>query len=72
MNSKRVACPCPKCREPYSKVLRSASEPGGEIVRFRLCPACEHRWYTAQEPEYIIPISRMKWLRTGPVVIPAD
>lgn len=57
----RVACPCPKCREPLSQVLHTGGDSGGEIVRQRLCPACGHRWFTAQEPEYIVPPGQISW-----------
>lgn len=66
----RVACPCPKCRNPITKVTRSGAEDGGEIVRRRLCEQCGHRFYTCQEPEYVITEQRLKWLRSGPVVLP--
>jgi hypothetical protein len=66
----RVACPCPKCRNPITKVLRSGAEDGGEIIRRRFCARCGHRFYTAQEPEYIINEKRLKWLDSGPVVLP--
>ena len=57
----RVACPCPKCREPLTKVLCSGWEDGGEIVRQRKCPNCEHKWFTAQEPEYIVRPELVGW-----------
>jgi hypothetical protein len=66
----RIACPCPKCRHPLTRVTRSGAEDGGEIVRRRLCEACGHRFYTCQEPEYVVAERRLQWLRSGPVVIP--
>jgi transcriptional regulator NrdR family protein len=58
---RRVVCPCPKCREPISKVLHSGADDGGEVVRHRQCPACGHRWFTCQEPEYIVRPDCISW-----------
>ena len=66
----RIACACPKCRHPLTRVTRSGAEDGGEIVRRRVCEACDHRFYTMQEPEYVVAEPRLKWLRSGPVVTP--
>lgn len=60
---RRVSCPCPKCREPLTKVMRCGAEDGGVTVRQRSCPACNHRWYTAQEPEYIVSKEQITWKR---------
>ncbi len=59
--TRRVSCPCPKCREQMTKVLHTGGGDGGEIIRQRLCPTCNHRWFTAQEPEYIIPPDTVGW-----------
>jgi hypothetical protein len=65
----RIACACPKCRHPLTRVTRSGAEDGGEIIRRRICESCGHRFVTAQEPEYVIQERRLKWLRSGPVVV---
>lgn len=57
----RVECPCPKCRHLITKVVRSGAEDGGQIVRRRLCPACDHRWFTLQEPEYVVKPELVRW-----------
>jgi len=62
---RRVSCPCPKCREQLTKVLRSGAEDGGITVRQRTCPACGHKWYTVQEPEYIVPKDKITWGRSN-------
>lgn len=64
----RVDCPCPQCREPITKVLRSGVEDGGEVVRQRQCPKCGNRWFTAQEPEYIVRAEAIHWPRDKPVL----
>lgn len=63
---KRVMCPCPKCREPFNEVLNVSSEDGGVTVRQRRCPACGHKWFTLQEPEYIIPANKVEWVEKKP------
>lgn len=62
----QVRCRCPKCRHPITRVLRSGVEVGGEIVRVRTCVDCGHRWYTGQEPEYLLPAERVSWRRDRP------
>lgn len=63
---RRVMCPCPKCREPLSEVLNVSAEDGGDTVRQRKCPACGHRWFTLQEPEYIISADKIEWAEKKP------
>lgn len=63
-----VRCPCPKCRHHLTRVLRTGESDGGEVVRQRLCLSCEHRWFTAQEPEYLVPASRIFWPRDRPLL----
>lgn len=36
-------------------VVHVTEQEDGRIVRRRKCAACDHRWYTAQEPEYLVP-----------------
>ena len=57
----RIGCPCPKCREQVTQVVRSGAEDGGQTVRRRVCPACGYRWFTLQEPEYIVPADHVSW-----------
>jgi len=63
---RRIACPCPKCREPLTKVVNVSSNDGGETLRQRKCPACEHKWFTLQEPEYLLPSNRITWVGKKP------
>lgn len=55
-----VRCRCPKCHHPTSKVVSTKEADGGVLVRLRRCCACEAAWYTAQEPEYVIPRAAVK------------
>lgn len=57
----RYLFPCPKCRDTSTKVLMTRSSPHGELIRRRGCPSCGHRWFTCQEPEYLLPKNAVKW-----------
>lgn len=48
-------CRCPKCRHPESRVVATNDMPDGMVVRKRKCVACGGLWFTAQEPEYVVP-----------------
>ena len=63
---RRIACPCPKCKEPLTEVINVSSEDGGETVRQRKCPACKHKWFTMQEPEYLLHPSCITWVGKKP------
>ena len=54
MHTSRTPCPCPKCKHQVTRVIRSKESQYGEVVRRRCCPECDYRWYTAQQPEYIL------------------
>lgn len=59
---RRFAFPCPKCRSHDTRVVCTTQDDvGGEIYRRRCCQDCGHRWYTAQEPEYLIRPERVSW-----------
>lgn len=64
-----IRCGCPKCREPLSKVLATKDWGDGVIVRHRACTACDHRWFTAQEPEYLV---RGYWRSNKPALLVAE
>ena len=69
---KRIVFPCPKCREPLTQVVNVSSNDGGETLRQRKCPACEHKWFTLQEPEYLVPSNRVTWVRHKPQLRQTD
>lgn len=56
-------CNCPSCRHPASRVVTTFNLSDGRIVRRRRCPECDHRWYTQQEPEFIIKPESLHWSR---------
>jgi len=35
---------------------------GDQIVRRRHCQGCEHRWYTLQAPELLLPNDAFRWI----------
>ena len=67
-NNRRMASrfPCPKCRHPITKVLRTDENDDGIVTRERRCPCCDHRWLTAQEPEWIVPRAEVHWVGSKP------
>ena len=53
--------PCPKCRQPGTKVRITGEGPDGVIARKRWCPHCEHNFFTAQEPEWVVRKEDVRW-----------
>lgn len=47
-------CGCPRCREGVTAVTMTSTQDDGVTLRRRWCTSCGHRWYTAQEPEYLV------------------
>jgi hypothetical protein len=41
----------------------------GVAARRRECQECGHKFYTAQEPEYLIPDDRIYWFDGRPRII---
>lgn len=67
--SDRSRFPCPKCRSLSTRITRTATSPeNGTIVRRRTCSSCDHRWYTGQEPEFLLGPQRITWLGGFPVI----
>lgn len=56
-----MRCRCPVCRHEVTIVVQSADQADGRIVRRRKCAACDHRWFTVQEPEYLVPASQVTY-----------
>lgn len=54
-SGRSLRCRCPVCRHAVTVVVHVTEQEDGRIVRRRKCAACDHRWYTAQEPEYLVP-----------------
>jgi hypothetical protein len=57
----RHSFPCPKCLSGPSPVIVTRQTPAGETIRRRGCSVCGHRWFTVQEPEYLVPRGAVKW-----------
>jgi len=56
---------CPACGSFNCRVVSTKRVVEGpyEVVRRRRCVTCDHRWYTAQEPE--VNIGYISWAGTG-------
>ena len=52
---------CPSCRSGDVMVLRSDTMPSGLTVRSRRCGDCSRRFFTCQEPEYLIARDKVRW-----------
>jgi len=52
---------CPKCRFLFSKVILTNEEESGVTLRKRRCKQCEHVFFTAQEPEYMVKGENIAW-----------
>lgn len=52
---------CLKCRFPVSEVVATSQDESGVTVRKRRCKKCEHVFFTAQEPEYIVKGESVAW-----------
>lgn len=52
---------CPKCRFPASKVVSTNEDESGVTIRKRRCKSCEHVFFTAQEPEYMVKSENIAW-----------
>jgi transcriptional regulator NrdR family protein len=56
---------CPKCKYEFTRVIMTTTMSTGPIVRRRECTKCEFRWYTGQEPEYLLPAKKVKYIDRG-------
>jgi len=57
----RGSFPCPKCRNPQSSVVLTRHTEHGESVRRRSCEECGHKWFTMQEPEFLLSRDAVRW-----------
>ena len=53
---------CPNCAATRLSVVMTAYATDEQIVRRRRCHACEHRWYTLQAPEALLPSGAFHWI----------
>ena len=49
---------CPKCGVYDSRVGLTKRTEDGVSIRRRICRQCDFRWYTGQEPEYLVRVGR--------------
>jgi hypothetical protein len=61
--SNRQARACPKCRHYESRVINTSRMTDGIIVRHCLCKGCGYKFFTAQEPEYLVPRHAVRWTK---------
>jgi DNA-directed RNA polymerase subunit M/transcription elongation factor TFIIS len=54
---------CPKCRHGVSRVLTTSRNTDGMTVRHCACESCGHKFFTAQEPEFLVPRHAVKWTK---------
>ena len=52
---------CPECGSRRVRVVLTAYTDQQQKVRRRHCQACEHRWYTLQQPEEQISPHALHW-----------
>ena len=56
----RSTAGCPECGSSRSSVVFTKDTEDGQRLRRRHCAHCEHRWYTLQAQEKLLP----KWAIT--------
>jgi len=72
MGINRMGPPCPNCGSLTTDVLTTFRTAEGDFVRRRLCPCCEHRFYTAQPCEVSIRVRSMTWKNRVPTIFWED
>ncbi|MGA0340871.1 MAG: hypothetical protein ACO3N3_09195 [bacterium] len=53
---------CPNCNADSSKVILTRSIDDKVKIRRRVCNTCDHRWYTFQENEKVLPEGAIHWV----------
>lgn len=53
---------CPNCQATNSKVILTRSLDDKVKIRRRVCNSCDHRWYTFQENEKVLPEGALHWV----------
>jgi len=68
MGLNMTGAPCPKCGTLITKVILTMKDQRQtSFVRRRHCPTCDHRFYTAQTVEQIVPV---QWVKQGRKSVP--
>lgn len=66
---KTDAINCPHCRGPVSKCSQTGLDENGVRVRIRRCQSCFETFWTAQEPEYVVPVRLRAWRSKKPIIL---
>ena len=69
---KRFAFHCPQCRSENTRVVMTTEsvDDASLVIRRRCCNDCSHRFFTAQEPEYLLRREQVKWSRNSVSFLP--
>ena len=63
---------CPDCNSTNVRVVVTSPTGDGTVVRRRKCLVCDHRWYTVQAPEQILPKQQVQWTNHNKVKVIAS
>jgi len=64
----RMGPPCPKCGSLITDVSSTHRNEGGDFVRRRICPACQHRFNTVQPREVAVHRRTVQWKGRVPTI----
>jgi len=53
---------CPECSSSRLTVVSTSSCADGRVVRRRQCLICDHRFYTIQQLEVLLPKEAFRWV----------
>ena len=72
MGANRMGPPCPNCGSEITDVKSTYRSAEGDFVRRRVCPACNHRFYTAQPTEVLLHRTSVQWRGRVPTIFWED
>lgn len=55
---------CEKCGSSESRVVLTKRSPQGLLIRRRRCLDCNHRYYTVQPFETVVPSHEVLWVNS--------
>ena len=53
---------CPECSSSRLHVVSTSACDDGRVVRWRQCLICDHRFYTIQQLEVLLPKEAFRWV----------
>ena len=65
---RRYTFRCPRCRSFEIRVVVATGTEDAIRLRRRKCSSCDHAFFTAQEPEYLVRPERIRWVHGGMVL----